>query len=809
MRIVNWITLYPEWYITERNIVSRDYPEFQVDEKLLKKGILCFYGELVVRPSDGAKRHPVCVVYPNSTPFESPRVFPVQSLPEIDEFGAAKDQPEPEYFDRRHQMVGGSLCLFQRETRGDEGGEWIQASDVLKRAERWFLGYHTGHWPPDSRESELESHFYSMGDVLLSKTFYKPEITGCGKFFMVRDIQRIVDANHPDETPFIVTAMTQRTDGPEFIFDARADLGRIYPWIEKDWWSPEKLIELEGPREEEKPCDLYMEHGYWWSLPKEPRPFRDGAGLLRELAQVAPEGNEWTILSELLGAELTTFSQHIIGLRYPKRGGGLEWLITNMPDQAEPAPAGAKILCLDEEKKRRKFESSPLGCFKVHGARPQEIQLRNTSVVQPDVQKKTVALIGLGALGSRVAELLAQAGIGSFRLCDNECLSTGNVARHVGGIRDFGAQKTRVVTTRLLDINPHVEISAIWLASAVSSLDNLATFVGGADLTISTTADENVESAINQVAILNQAPVLYGRALRRGSMGRVFLVRPGIDPCKACLGNYARMSESDETVPDDWVKVTEREDDVLLHECGRPIIPASAVDLSFVASLVARTALDFIEDKTHANNHWLWSRDAAPDLDKRLARPYCTICGTIPRHEECRVCREPDVISVVLSDDALRKITAEVESSVTTETGGILVGFVDNQRRAVIVRATGAGPNAIKSLTNFERDVEFVQGELEKATTRLGSRGLYVGEWHSHVELDPEPSERDITSMYGIATAPNYATRCPVMLIAGLEPESGVISHLKTWVFPVGGRVYPVEHEVLSNAKLKELKCLN
>jgi len=460
------------------------------------------------------------------------------------------------------------------------------------------------------------------------------------------------------------------------------------------------------------------------------------------------------MVHDTLGSDLATFEKHFFGLRYPGRSTDFEWLILHMPEQKKP-PAGGGVVLTSAEEKRRVFEHARICCYRVHAARPQEIQRRNTSVVDTNVRDKAVALIGLGALGARVAELLAQAGVGTFCLCDPDRLAIGNVARHIGGLADFGVPKTHVVAKRLLQINPYLKIAPPLNGSAVSSLDHLAALLAAADLTVCTTADENVESAINQVAIVHGATVLYGRALRRGSMGRVFLVRPERDPCKACLGNYARESRAAQATPEGWVEVTEGDEDVLLHECGRPVIPASAVDLSFVAGLISRVALDYLEEKEPTANHWLWSSIPAADVHPRLATPLSTLSLSLPRHDHCGVCQKPDVTSLAMTEEVRDAIITEVQSSISAETGGILLGCVDDNRRAIVFRATGPGPKAVKSRSGFDRDIEFVQSELDKATRELGSRGLYIGEWHSHLEKAPEPSPRDVMSMCGIAQSPN------------------------------------------------------
>jgi integrative and conjugative element protein (TIGR02256 family) len=92
----------------------------------------------------------------------------------------------------------------------------------------------------------------------------------------------------------------------------------------------------------------------------------------------------------------------------------------------------------------------------------------------------------------------------------------------------------------------------------------------------------------------------------------------------------------------------------------------------------------------------------------------------------------------------------------------------------------------------FRRDVEYTQAELDKAAAELGSDGLYIGEWHSHLVPQPVPSATDIESLVGIARAPHYLTRCPVMLICGLDPQKKIVEQVCGWSIPIGGSVYPV-----------------
>ncbi len=800
--LTSWITLNPQWYAQERNLIARRYPEFQVVESLLRNGILCYFGELAIRPSTGTRKFPVQLYYPSGTPFECPVVTPVEKMPVFDGDGkiVPESRPRVQYFDKRHQMPSGGLCLFQRETRGTEGGEGISGVTALARAEQWLLGYLTGRWPPDSEDAEIEGHFRYGGDVLLGSEFYEAHINGNGRFFMARDMKRHIMGRDQSTPPFIGTTIT--VGRVEIVHDARADVIQAFPWLANGEWDPTSLQDGLQNQDEKNPFKLFHVQAYWWEVNEEPQPFHDGAGLLRELETAGLGGDVWAAVSRALGGELTTESEHYFGILYPGRAGTREWLVVRVEMPSIPkVPGNAHLIEGNEEEKRKRFERASISCLHVHGLRPKELQLRNTSVTSEQLAEKKVALIGLGALGGRVAELLAQAGVGAFRLNDNDVMRTGNVVRHIGGVSDFGSRKNLIIANRLKDVNPNVDVE-LWSDSASSSLTDLAEFIEDADVLVCTTADENLESAINQIALLKRCVVVYGRAMRSGSVGRVFLVRPEKDACKACLGAYAlERGEYSEDAPK-WLHVSERPEDVLLHECGRPVIPASAIDLSFISSLIARKVLDVLEGKSDVENHLVWSRDSATDIDVTFDRPFVAIESSFPPREDCPVCQEPEVKKVVLNAAAEETIKKEVEASTSVETGGILIGYIED-RRAIVLRATGPGPNAVRTKVRFEKDIQHTQRELDLAAKELGQHGQYIGEWHSHLEPSPSPSGQDVFSMCGISMAPNYTTNCPAMIIAGVDVENAEMTILKAWTFPLSGRMFEVEIEGVQGGDTK------
>lgn len=78
------------------------------------------------------------------------------------------------------------------------------------------------------------------------------------------------------------------------------------------------------------------------------------------------------------------------------------------------------------------------------------------------LQQARVAVVGLGGVGSYVAEALCRSGIGHLLLIDADTVATSNINRQLPALSStLGAFKTEVVRQRLLDINPDCEIEII------------------------------------------------------------------------------------------------------------------------------------------------------------------------------------------------------------------------------------------------------------------------------------------------------------------------------------------------------------
>lgn len=73
--------------------------------------------------------------------------------------------------------------------------------------------------------------------------------------------------------------------------------------------------------------------------------------------------------------------------------------------------------------------------------------------------QSTVAVFGVGGVGSYACEALARTGIGSFLLIDNDVVSPSNLNRQLVALHStIGQQKVAVMRDRILDINPAAQV---------------------------------------------------------------------------------------------------------------------------------------------------------------------------------------------------------------------------------------------------------------------------------------------------------------------------------------------------------------
>ncbi len=147
------------------------------------------------------------------------------------------------------------------------------------------------------------------------------------------------------------------------------------------------------------------------------------------------------------------------------------------------------------------------------------------------LSKARVVVVGLGALGSVAADLLARAGVGHLRLVDRDVVELVNLQRQtLYSEADVDHAKAEAAAGRLSHVNSDIDIEALAKDVHPATVREVAE---GASLLLDGTDNLEARFLLNEVAVDDGIPFVYGGAL--ATYGMVFAIRSPDTACFRCL----------------------------------------------------------------------------------------------------------------------------------------------------------------------------------------------------------------------------------------------------------------------------------
>lgn len=151
---------------------------------------------------------------------------------------------------------------------------------------------------------------------------------------------------------------------------------------------------------------------------------------------------------------------------------------------------------------------------------------------QKAIGEASVLIIGMGALGCSVADLLARAGTGRLRIADRDLVEHTNLQRQVlydQHDADEGRPKAIAAAGRLRAVNPEIDIEPHVTDVTAATITPLA---DGCDLIIDGLDNLDTRYLVNDLAVREGLPWIYG-----GAVGTGGLVMPLLPPrCNGRIG---------------------------------------------------------------------------------------------------------------------------------------------------------------------------------------------------------------------------------------------------------------------------------
>lgn len=248
--------------------------------------------------------------------------------------------------------------------------------------------------------------------------------------------------------------------------------------------------------------------GAWVRLPSAPilEPWEAPStwAELKSAAGARGSALEDLVLGEIRNRFAGTMRRHplLLGFPIPATTGGaprrMHWVGFDLPRFAAASDfiAGFRPGSRrgrDRVDRQRLYGMKPLRWFDSQGWSDEELTGRGR--LSERLRQTSVLLLGAGALGSEVAELLIRGGVRRLTVLDPEELEPGNLVRHRLTLDEVGESKGVALARRLNRISPHADVIAAKaeFPQVTETSEEVRDRLDLADLILDTTANDGVQ----------------------------------------------------------------------------------------------------------------------------------------------------------------------------------------------------------------------------------------------------------------------------------------------------------------------------
>ncbi|WP_442601504.1 ThiF family adenylyltransferase [Paenibacillus sp. KN14-4R] len=293
-----------------------------------------------------------------------------------------------------------------------------------------------------------------------------------------------------------------------------------------------------------------------------------------------------------------------------------------------------------------------------------------------------VAIVGMGALGTVLANHMVRSGVGYIRLIDRDFVEESNLQRQMLYDEEDARQnipKAIAAANKLSKINSLVQIEPHIADLNPTNAENLLT---GVDLILDGTDNFTARFLINDVAVKHQIPWIYGGAV--ASRGVSFTIIPDRTPCLRCLFHSAPSVGTTDTC-----------------DTAGVIGPIIHVVASFQAAEATKLLVEATDHLQSKMNQWdMWENHFSSIDVTKAKKADCPACGE-KKFEYLDAIMEEEWIQTLCGRDSvqihpihaaalsLEKIEQKLKHLGTTTRNRFLLKFAPNDHIRMMIFPDG------------------------------------------------------------------------------------------------------------------------
>ena len=164
-----------------------------------------------------------------------------------------------------------------------------------------------------------------------------------------------------------------------------------------------------------------------------------------------------------------------------------------------------------------------------------------------------------------------------------------------------------------------------------------------------------------------------------------------------------------------------------------------------------------------------------------------------------------EVSNLWISAKAVEAIVEEANQSVPYESGGMLFGYLNVEKKAVVVNvASIPGLKAKRKRHSYSPDQQYDVTIAAEMYNTSSAYLQYLGDWHSHSAFAPMMSLRDKWVLRKIACHKSARIDNPIMMIIGNLPDFKIAG----WIWKQKkGRIFI--SDIIEDLKIKTFSRTN
>jgi len=344
------------------------------------------------------------------------------------------------------------------------------------------------------------------------------------------------------------------------------------------------------------------------------------------------------------------------------------------------------------------------------------------------------SIIGVGALGSQMMNNLSRMGFGKWIIIDNDTLLPHNLARHLLSKYHIGLNKSMAVSLSLNHL----------LSSQVAVPLDLDFITTPSDVLLEKLKDSKaIIDASTSIAVARRLALDFEPDLVAPRIS-IFLTPSGNDLVLLAEDTsrtfrldllemqYYRTIYQEEALHEHLKREEDSKIRYVTHSC-RDITQIISQDKVVVHSAIASKVLkQTISDGKSRIAIWHIVNDSF-EIEK---------FEFTPSSWEKFKC---EGWTIFVDTWAISKMLEHRLSNLPSETGGVLIGSIDYQRKILyLIDSLLAPPDSIQTTSSFIRGVDGLKSEYDTYLELTDNQIIYLGEWHSHpYKCSTRPSRDD------------------------------------------------------------------